>query len=865
MNPLAVETGKWRLWSNWVGRTVSGNAMRSIVLKSRARDARNELVMLLLASVVIVATLTAALTRHVGDSAIGVDVQKLLLITGITMGALLASLLVWRSVRTARFLSRRARDENAELRRSLAMAESVIHAEPQILLYWDNDHAAHLVAKTLTNIAGLPAQREDILKFGQWLEPRSASQLRASLDALFQSGKSFNIILRTASADHIEAEGRASSGRAILRLSEVAGYKRELGRIIDQHQWLARDIHSMRAMLNALPMPVWLKTRDGRLTWINKAYVQAVESENEDEVLSRQIELLDSRERQCALKSIAKGEEFRHRMQIVVGTERKAHDVIMVPLGDTIAGAAIDVAAIDATKGELERQIAAYDRTLNHVATAVAIFDKDQRLNFFNEAFSRLWPLDHDWLQTNPTAGGILDRLLERGMLPEATNYREWKTQTLSSFTTGNELEDWWLLPDRRIIHVRTERQPHNGVTFLFSNDTAKLDLESRYKTLINAQRETLDSLKEGVAVFATDGRLKLHNSSFAGIWKLDRDNLNQAPSINDLIKSIAHTEDEADAWHLIRTVVTSFVDTRPQRAGQITRDDLTVIDYATTPLPDGGTLVTFADVTASKSYERALIERNEALEVADRLKNEFISHVSYELRTPLTTIIGFSQMLASPKSGPLNDRQLGYLENINSSSSTLLAIINDILDLTTIDAGAMELHRDTIDVSKVIDNAIEGIRDRAARSALTIDIGIAEGVTTFVADEHRVRQVLYNLLSNAVGFSHDGGTVRIDCWRDNKAIYFAIEDQGVGIPADQRSRIFDRFVSRSHGSRHRGAGLGLSIARSLVELHGGSLELKSAEGQGTRITVGFPDDFANLNGDEISHFTANGHQKAVY
>lgn len=838
--------------------------MRSFVLKSRARNARNELVLLLLASMAVVTALTAALTRHAEMVSVGVGVQKLLLIAGITMGALLASLLVWRSVRTARHLSKRARDENADLRHSLAMAESVIQAEPQILLYWDNDHAAHFVAQTLSNVAGLPAQREDILKFGQWLDPRSAGQLKSSLDALFQSGKAFNIILRTATADHVEAEGRATSGRAILRLSEVVGYKRDLARIIDQHEWLARDIRSMRALLNSVPMPVWLKTRDGRLTWVNSAYVQAVESENEHEVLTRQIELLDSRERQCALKSIAKGDEFRQRMQIVVGAERKAHDVFMLPLGDTIAGAAIDVAAIATAKGELERQIAAYRRTLDHVATAVAMFDEDQRLKFSNEAFAKLWSLDDDWLESKPSAGGLLDRLRERGTLPETTNYREWKAHTLSSFATGSEFEDWWMLPDHRIIHVRTEQQPDNGVTFLFSDDSEKLDLESRYKTLINAQRETLDSLKEGVAVFATDGRLRLHNSSFASIWKLDRDDLNQTPFIDELIADVADADDEKDAWGLIRTVVTSYLDTRQQRSGQMVRGDMSVVDYATTPLPDGGTLVTFADVTVSKRYERALVERNEALVVADRLKNDFIKHVSYELRTPLTTIIGFSQMLASPNIGPLNDRQHGYLENITSSSSTLLAIINDILDLTTIDAGAMELHRDVIDVSKVINDAIQGVHDRAKRSELTIDIGIEVGVTTFVADEQRVRQVLYNLLSNAVGFSHEGGTVRIDCWRDNEATCFEIEDHGAGIPADQQSRIFDRFVSRSHGSRHRGAGLGLSIARSLVELHGGTLDLHSAEGKGTRITVRFPDAFAGSAGEDEDAYAGTDGQKTM-
>ncbi|MCB1515822.1 MAG: PAS-domain containing protein [Hyphomicrobiaceae bacterium] len=819
--------------------------MRSIVLKSRARNARNELVMLLLASLGAVAALTAAAVRQETTTSIGLGIEKALLIFAITSVALLASVLVWRAVRVARLLSKRSRDENAELRRALAMAESVIQSEPHILLYWDTEHTAHLVAQTLTNVAGLPVRREDILRFGQWLEPRSAAQLKDCLDTLFQTGKSFNIIVRTTAADHIEAEGRATTGRAILRLSEVAGYKRDLARIIDQHQWLARDIRSMRALLNAIPMPVWLKTRDGRITWINKAYVQAVDAESEDQVLSRQIELLDSRERQCALKSIATGQEFRQRMQIVVGAERKAHDIIMLPLGDTIVGTAMDVAAIATAQGELERQIMAYDRTLDHVATGVAMFDKDQQLKFHNEAFARLWPLDDEWLGSSPTASNVLDRLRERSLLPETPNYREWKSRILSANIAGAEFEDWWLLPDGRIIHVRAEQQPDNGVTFIFSDESEKLALESRYNALINVQRETLDSLKEGVAVFAMDGRLKLHNSSFASIWRLDRDNLNKAPFIDEIIADVAHVDDEKAAWGSIRDVVTSYLDTRQQRAGQMVRAEMSVVDYATTPLPDGGTLVTFADVTVSKRYERALVERNEALEVADRLKNQFIGHVSYELRTPLTNIIGFSDLLSNAIVGPLNDKQRGYLNHIASSSRTLLAIIDDILDLATIDAGALELRRDTINVANVIDAAIEGIRDRAASSSLTIDIGIEDGVQTFVADEQRVRQVLYNLLSNAVGFSHDGGTIRITCWHDTQATVFEVEDEGVGIPEDQQAQIFDRFVSHSQGSRHRGAGLGLSISRNLVELHGGTLDLHSTKGEGTRIRVRFPDAFA--------------------
>ncbi|MGE0857425.1 MAG: hypothetical protein AB7L18_15205, partial [Hyphomicrobiaceae bacterium] len=281
----------------------TGNAMRSYVLKSRAKNARNELVMLLLASMAAVAVLTVAMTRSLLPATPALGVEKTLLIAMVALAALLASGFVWRSVTVARHLSRRARDEAAELRRSLATAEAIIKAEPQILLFWDQNDDVQMVAQSL-HVEGMPHDKEDILCFGQWLDARSTAAVKANLDTLFREGKSFNIILRTKSSDHVEADGRATGGRAVLRLRDVTGYKRDLARIIDQHQWLARDIRSMRALLNALPMPVWLKTRDGRLTWVNHAYVKAVEMSDEDDVLTRQIELLDTRERQRALRAL---------------------------------------------------------------------------------------------------------------------------------------------------------------------------------------------------------------------------------------------------------------------------------------------------------------------------------------------------------------------------------------------------------------------------------------------------------------------------------------------------------------------------------------------------------------------------------
>lgn len=798
--------------------------------------------MLALASLAVVTVLTATLAsgrRIVEEGGLPGGTWLLAALVGVAGAGTIY--LLYQAITAMRRQARRAQDESRELRRALAAAEALIKSEPQVLMHWEQGRGISVVANTLTGVPGLPANTGELVRFNFWLDQKSNAALKSALDGLLSEGRAFNLILKTAAGGHVEADGRAAGGRAVLRFKDVAGYKRDLSVILDQHMHLARDVRSSRALLSALPHPVWLLDAAGRITWVNSAYVKAVDAESEAEVVDGQIQLLESRQRKQVARVTKTGQTFKERLPLVVGSERKMHEVTVLPLGDATAGAAIDVADLESAKGELDRQIAAYDRTLDRVATAVAIFSADQKLTFFNAAYQKLWQLDADWLATSPTDGAILDRLRELGRLPEVVNYREWKAKVLRSYKEDAEQDDWWHLPDGRDLHVLAAQRPDGGVTYLYKDETERLALESRYNELIRVRTETLNSLKEGVVVFGTDGRLKLHNSAFAAIWKLSRPQLDESPHIDEFIRVTQVLHGEMATWKEISRAVTSFEEREPLE-GQMIRPDSSVIDYTVTPLPDGGTLLTFVDVTDSKRYERALIERNEALVTADRLKNQFIGHISYELRTPLTNIIGFSELLANPIFGVLTPRQREYLDDIAFSSKTLLAIIDDILDLSAIDAGGLELKLAKVDVAAVIDQAINGVRERAARARLTLDIAVADDATTFMADEQRVRQVLYNLLSNAVGFSKPEGVVHLSCWREGGTMVFSVEDEGVGIPKEQQERIFERFESRSQGGKHRGAGLGLSIVKSLVELHGGDMTLTSEPGKGTKVTVRFPE-----------------------
>jgi signal transduction histidine kinase len=823
-------------------------------------NARAELLLLLVASIACTIVLTATIADRGPPFTDPLRLTHVLALV-VTCGAMVVALgLLWRSTRAARRRSQRRDAETAELRRRLAAAEAILKAEPQVLIHWQQDQNVKVAVASLTSVPGLPEDPQQLLRFGQWLEAQSAHDLKAGLDTLFSLGRPFNMLLRTSAGGHLEADGRVSGGRAILRFRDISGSRRDLARIMDQHRQLARDITLSRALFNALPMPVWIRTQDGRLAWINKSYVAAVEAADETEVRERQIELLESRPRQEMQASLAQAAVFKRRLALNIAGERRPHEVVALTLGDAQAAAAMDVTAAESAQDELARLIAAYDRTLDQVATAVAMFGADGRLTFANAAYRELWGLDADWLSTRPATNELLDRLREAGRLPEvvsrpdphdadgdprppeAVNYRVWKSQVLEAARGESTHEEGWYLPDGRTLHVTIEPRPEGGATHFYHDVTERIGLESRYNALINVQRETLDHLREGVAVFGTDGRLKLHNVSFERIWKLSSSLLQTSPHIEEIVAQCRVLHDDPETWSTVTRLVTEFSDVRRPAEGQLTRSDQSVVEYSALPLPDGGTLVSFADVTVSKSYERALVERNEALVAADKLKSQFISHVSYELRTPLTNIIGFSELLESDRTGPLNLKQREYLSDVSASSRQLLAIIDDMLDLANIDAGALYLQVAPMRIRPMIESALLGVRDRAEASRITLDIQIAPDVDMMVADEARIRQILFNLLSNAIGFSSAGGRVGLSVERRRGMIELKVTDEGIGIPPGEQKAVLERFVTRSQGSNHRGAGLGLPIAKSLVELHGGRLTLESEPGSGTTVTVRLPE-----------------------
>ena len=728
-----------------------------------------------------------------------------------------------------------------ETRASLESAKTFLASEKQILASWAGpDSAADINVSSLLLPDNLPGGRA--LVFDSWLVAEDAAALTAALDRLRRKGEAFRLQLTGLACDrYFDAEGCVVGFNAVLRIREVSGDRLELIDLRQRYTAMENELAGMRALLEVGSSPVWIRNADGALTFVNAAYVAAVEAAASDEAISKGAELLDPPDREAAARARAEGALWRESVTATVAGQRHLLDVTQTTSSHMTAAIAVDRHEVTMVRADLERQMQSHKRTLDQLPTAVAIFDRSKRLVYHNDAYAKLWQIDPGFLEQEPTDGEILDRLRADQRVPAESDYKAWKKNLFEAYRATEPARHVWHLPDGRILDVVAHPNTQGGVTYLYDDTTRAYELETRFNALNRTQSETLETLREGVAVFGADGRLRFCNPAFADLWRLDAGQLADRPRFETLVVQCRRLMDEDEAWRDLQNFVTGFNDMREGFTRRVSRNDGVVLDCTAQSLLDGAALLTFVDVTADVGAERALSERNKALLAAEKLRNNFIHHVSYELRSPLNNINGFVHLLNEQSTGSLNPKQIEYLGYVSKSSAALLAIIDDILDLATIDEDAMELELSEIDVEPTMRSAIEGVQDRLEENNIDVQIVAMDNVGSFQGDAKRVRQILFNLLSNAIGFSRPGQSVTLAAMRRGDDVVFKVTDRGRGIPSEVLERIFDRFESHTTGSRHRGVGLGLSIVRAFMELHGGKVFVDSAPGEGTTVTCVFP------------------------
>jgi PAS domain S-box-containing protein len=636
---------------------------------------------------------------------------------------------------------------------------------------------------------------------------------------------------------------------ALLWFIDVTAAEEDAARLAGQLERRSEALDALTGLIEAAPFPMWHRGPDLALVMVNGAYVDAVEGADAASVVAEGTELIDEADGRSPLADAAEVRD-RHEASFrtvpaTVAGERRMMQVVEIPLGPNgVAGYAIDVEDQEQARADLNRFVRAQRDMLDRLSAGVAQFGRDRSLIFFNQPFARLFSLTAEFLADRPEFDRLIDAMREAGNLPEVRDFPDWKAEHRAWFTSGLAAdEEEWLLPGGKHLRVVAQPLPDGGLLTIFEDRTEQIQLASSRDTLLQVRTATFDNLFEAVGVFQADGRLSLWNNRFKELWGFDEEQLASHPRVDALAPHLSAKLKRASHAGLVRELVRSATVERKQRSGRVTMLDGREFEFAAVPLPDGNALFTMLDISDSRKVEAALRDRNEALEEADRLKTAFVSNMSYELRTPLTSIAGFAEMMAAGYAGQLPGIATEYVAAILESVSRLGALIDNVLDLTQSDTGSLLLAEEEVGLADLCGELAESVRGLAERQGVELAVQVKPSVGIVTGDRRRLHQAVGNVLRNALLYTDAGGRVLLRAEGGRDAARIIISDNGRGIaPADQ-ARVFDRFqrTAEGRGEEQPAIGLGLPLARQFVEAHGGTVQLQSKEGEGTTVTIRLP------------------------
>ncbi|OYW28843.1 MAG: two-component sensor histidine kinase [Caulobacter sp. 12-67-6] len=671
-------------------------------------------------------------------------------------------------------------------------------------------------------VLGCEARAQEVVAALMLLDPDHTVRLRG----LFERGEPCAFEAQGA-AGSVSVEGRAAGALAWLRLAAAASNEEGLP-----------SAARFAAFVDGLVEPAWISSADGAPVWGNAAYLRAVDAPSAA-TAAQAGKTFDRAADALAVEAATSGERREALRWVNVDGRRRAFRVAAKSLeGGGVGVFCSDVTEIEDVRDALRKHVEAHDETLNHIADAVAIFSQTRRLAFHNTAFAELWGLEPAWLADRPTHGEILDRLRQRRRLPETIDYAKWKAEELAHYEDlGPQADDMWGLPDGRTLKLVRQPHPLGGMLLLYSDITGELKLKAQYNALIQVQQATLDKLNDAVAVFGSDGRLRLHNEAFETFWNVTAFALEAAVDFEGVVDLCVPRLHDLSFWRELKgRVADPDPQMRAPTSGEVRTSDGRIVLYQSRPLPDGATLIGFTDVTDTRDLQSALADRSAALAEAERLKRDFVGNVSYELRTPLTTIIGYSELLERAEG--LHERGRNHVAAVRAAATQLARSIDDVLDMAQIDAGEMALEIQDIRVVDLLVDARERAMKDATLGGVTLTIECDEDVGLIRGDLKRLSQTLDHLVENALRQTPPDGIVTLSARRALGEVRLDVKDTGRGVPFHVQAHIFDRFVGRDRG----GPGLGLALVKALVELHGGWVALESEPGAGSTFTCHLPE-----------------------
>ncbi len=754
------------------------------------------------------------------------------------------AILAARRIRRAQSVLGAARTMRSLLDAAPARA-MIIHADGTV------DADARLVQEL--GLSKIPQRIEAMTGNGEGFEPDDLSSLIESLADVRLGAAPLRRQLRLAGGERVLelraalAPQPAKPGAVLAWLFDISDADVERGALTRRLQQTEGALDALTHLIQNAPFPMWYRGPDLSLGLVNAAFVAAVEGRDAEEVIQRGAELIDATgpegARAGAEAALESGRPYSRMQPATIGQERRMLRIVDVPLPTgAVAGFAIDIQDLEDARIELASHQESQRELADRMSAGVVQFDDDRQLAFFNQPFAIMAQLEPDWLAERPEFDRVLERMRENGRLPEVRDFPVWKSERRGWFTSPEDaIEEDWILSNGDHLRVLGQPLPDGGLRFIFEDRTEQVRLATARDTLLRVRAATFDNLFEVISVFASDGRLYLWNRRFSELWNLDEAWLAEHPRVDELVPAMAKRLVNPTAAAQVRELVRSTTSGRQSGTGRVSLTDGRHFDFAAVPLPDGNALFTMIDVTDSSRIEAALRERATALEEADRVKTDFVANMSYELRTPLTSVGGFAEMLQAGYAGELPPAASDYVGAILESVDRLSKLIDDVLDLTQADTRGVVLERERVDIAGMCRAAAESMRSRATDKHQKLELALEPSAGSVIGDARRLRESVEHILRNAVAYSDEGGHIWLKASGDEENASIIVVDDGPGIPPEQQEQVFARF-HRSGAARGEAAlGLGLPLTRQFVEAHGGSVQLESAVGKGTSITISIP------------------------
>jgi signal transduction histidine kinase len=778
-------------------------------------------------------------------------------LSGVSLIAIaLAALWIVVAAAVAIAAARRVRRASAVLASARSMA-SLLEVAPARPMLVQSDGRVEIDPRLLRDLGmtRAPARLADLAGDESGLDKDDVSALVAEVEAAAVACVPIDRKVRAAGSRRVfdvrggPAPPPEPPGTMLLWLFDTSTSEEERSKLSLRLRQTEGALDSLTHLIESAPFPMWYRGPDLKLGLVNSAFVEAVESRDAAEVITRGIELIDEPgdhgARASALKALELGKIQSRNQAAILRGERRMLRIVNVPLPTgAVAGFAIDIQDLEDARFELARHIESQRELADRMTAGAAQFDADRSLNFFNQPFAAMAQLDPEWLSERPEFDRVLERMRDNHRLPETRDFPAWKDERRGWFSSADEVvEEEWMLANGDHLRVVAQPLPDGGLRLFLEDRTEQVRLASARDTLLRVRAATFDNLFEAISVFASDGRLYLWNRRFCDVWDLDEEWLGEHPRVDELVPAMARKLVNPTAAAQVREQVRQTTAKRESAGGRISMTDGRHFEFAAVPLPDGNALFTMVDVTDSTRIEAALRERAAALEEADRVKTDFVANMSYELRTPLTSIGGFAEMLAAGYAGKLTEKAKDYVGAIEESVGRLAKLVDDVLDLTTGDARGVSLERERVDLAGLCRSAVETAQARAAEKSQKLTSDIAESTGFATGDARRLRESIEHVLHNAIAYTDRKGRISLKAEGDAEKAVIQITDNGSGIAEEDLPRVFNRFdrVEEASVRGEAALGLGLPLTRQFIEAHGGKVELVSKKGKGTTVTLTVP------------------------